>query len=58
LPVLLDSDGAVISSYPQTSAFPTAAYPQEWIIDPDGNIAYVSNIFDQDEVIAVIERYL
>jgi hypothetical protein len=48
----------VISSYPQTSAFPTAAYPQEWIIDPDGNIAYVSNIFDQDEVIAVIERYL
>lgn len=57
-PILLDSDGAVIEDYSQAAAFPTAAYPQDWIIGADGKVAYVNNGYEPDEMRAVIEEQL
>ena len=57
-PILLDSDGAVIDDYSQVAAFPTAAYPQDWVIDVDGRVAYVNNGYEPDEIRAVIEEQL
>ena len=37
-------------------AFPTAAYPQDWIVGPDGTILYVNNGFEPDEMRFVLER--
>ncbi len=58
LPVLLDTDGAAIGQYNMTMAFPTGAYPQEWLIDREGKIAYVANRYQADSLIAAIEDAL
>lgn len=58
LPVLLDTDGAVTADYEQTMAFPTGAYPQEWLIGTDGVIEYYSNELEYDELVELIEREL
>lgn len=58
LPVLLDSDGSVTREYEQTMAFPTGAYPQEWLIGTDGVIEYYSNELEYDELRELIEREL
>lgn len=57
-PVLLDTDGAVIARYSQVMAFPTGAYPQDWVIGPDGTIVYANNRFELDELINAVERAL
>ncbi len=57
-PVLLDRDGAVNALYRQSPAFPTAAYPQDWIIGADGRVAYVHNGFEPDAMQAVLEAWL
>lgn len=58
LPVLLDSDGSVTEDYQQTMAFPTGAYPQEWLIGTDGVIEYYSNELEYDALVEIIEREL
>ena len=58
LPVLLDRDGAVSSQYQSTMAFPTGAYPQEWLIGTDGVIEYYSNEYQVDELRARVEAEL
>lgn len=58
LPVLVDGDGAVTALYQQTMAFPTGAYPQEWLIGTDGVIEYYANEYEPDALRAVIEREL
>lgn len=58
LPVLLDRDGSVTALYQQTMAFPTGAYPQEWLIGADGVIAYYANRFEVDALREVIEAEL
>ena len=58
LPVLLDSDGSAISQYDMAMAFPTGAYPQEWLIDSSGKIAYLSNRYQVDTLKAAIEDEL
>ena len=45
-PILLDVDGSVNAQYSQQSAFPTAAYPQDWIIGNDGVVIYQNNGFE------------
>lgn len=44
--------------YPVAEAFPSAAYPQIWVVGTDGNIAYVANLLDYDAITAVIEAEL
>lgn len=58
VPVLLDPDGAVADQYTQTMAFPTAAYPQEWVIGTDGTIEYYANEFEYEALEEVIVREL
>lgn len=58
LPILLDTDGSVTAQYEQTMAFPTGAYPQEWLIGTDGVIEYYSNELEYDALVEIIEREL
>ncbi len=57
-PILMDSDGSVARQYQQHSPFPSAAYPQDWIVDDQGVIVYVNNAFDLDAMEAALERAL
>jgi len=54
-PVLLDEDGSLLGLYRQDSAFPSAAYPQDWVIDSDGLVVYVNNGFELDAMVTVLE---
>lgn len=58
LPILYDEGGAVHAEYVQASAFATAAYPQQWVIGTDGNIAWSHNEYEVGELRAVIEAEL
>ncbi len=58
VPVLLDADGSAMRQYTMASAFPTAAYPQEWLIDGEGKVAYVANRYHVDTLQAAIEDEL
>jgi hypothetical protein len=40
------------------SAFPSAAFPQDWIVGPDGRIVYENNGFEPDEMRYVLEQTL
>ena len=57
-PILLDSDGSVHENYQQTSAFPSAAYPQDWVIGANSTIIYVNNGFEVDAIRAAVESQL
>ena len=57
-PILVDTDGSVVETYIQQSAFATAAYPQDWIVGTSGDIVYVNNGFELDAMVAVIESEL
>lgn len=57
-PILLDEDGAVNAVYSQTMAFPTGAYPQDWVIGTDGVIVYANNRFELEELTTAIDREL
>ena len=58
LPVLLDVDGSVADLFETSMAFPTGAYPQEWLIGTDGVIEYYSNELEYDALVAIIEAEL
>jgi hypothetical protein len=55
LTILLDTDGRVSSQYQSTMAFPTGAYPQEWLIGADGIIAYYANQYEFEALSSAIE---
>jgi peroxiredoxin len=57
-PILLDQNGQVNRAYHQDVAFPSAAYPQDWVIGTDGRIAYVNNGFELDAMETVLENEL
>ena len=57
-PILPDEGGLVHRDYAMASAFPTAAYPQDWIVGPDGRIAYANNAFAPDEMRTVLDLLL
>ena len=57
-PILMDEGGVVAQEYQLHSPFPTAAYPQDWIVDDEGVIVYVNNAFDLDAMEAALERAL
>jgi hypothetical protein len=39
-------------------AFPSAAFPQDWVIGTDGTIVYGNNGFELDAMITAIEGEL
>lgn len=58
LPVLLDRDGSVQALYDLPQAFPTAAYPEHWLVGADGRIAWFANELEHDALTAAIEAAL
>ena len=57
-PVLMDPGGEVHAQWVQDVAFPSAAFPQDWLIGPDGRVAYANNAYEPDEVRALIRAWL
>ena len=57
-PILLDTDGSVKQEYQQVLAFPSAAYPQDWIIGNEGEVIYMNNHFELDAMVQAIESQL
>ncbi len=37
---------------------PSALYPQDWIISPDGYIAYGNSIYEPDEIREILDTML
>ena len=58
MPILIDSGGVVHSDYAQQHAFPSAAFPQDYVIGTDGVVVYANNGFELDAMIAAIETEL
>ena len=54
-PVLIDPNGTVHNQYQQQSAFPSAAYPQDWIIGPDSTIIYRNNGYELDAMLSAMD---
>ncbi len=57
-PILLDRDGSVNRQYAQEMAFPSAAYPQDWVIGRDGVVVYAHNSFELDAIRAAVDGAL
>jgi peroxiredoxin len=57
-PVLLDPGGTVYQNYGVLNRYNTAAFPKDYIIDVEGNVAYVNNGYEPDEWIPIIEDEL
>ncbi len=57
LPILIDNQG-VHNQYAQQTPFPTAAYPQDWVIGTDGTVVYMNNGFELEAMLSAIEAEL
>lgn len=57
-PILLDRDGQVNRQYAQEMAFPSAAYPQDWVVGTDGVVVYANNGFELDAMVTAIDNEL
>ena len=55
MPILLDPNQQAQRLYQGTMAFPTAAYPQTYVVDPQGKLVYYNNVHDIEELAAVLE---
>ena len=49
-PILNDVDGSVDKLYDLEFAFPTGAYPQDFVVGTDGRIVYASNEPDLEAI--------
>ncbi len=57
-PILIDETGAVDRMYDLAFAFPTGAYPQDFVVGADGRIVYASNRPDVEAIEAAVEAEL
>jgi peroxiredoxin len=55
MPILLDSQKEAQKQYRGTMAFPTAAFPQTYVVDAQGKLVYYNNVHDTEELAAVLE---
>ena len=53
-PILMDSTGEVDRLYNLAFAFPTAAYPQDFVVGTDGRVVYSSNEPDVEAIEAAV----
>ncbi len=49
-PILLDETGEVDRLYDLAFAFPTGAYPQDFVVGTDGRIVYANNEPDTEAI--------
>lgn len=57
-PILLDEFGDVNRMYELAFAFPTGAYPQDYVIGTDGRVVYVANEPDVEHIEAAVREEL
>ncbi len=57
-PVLIDTTGDVFAAYELAFAFPTGAYPQDFVVGTDGRIVYASNQPDVEAIEDAVVREL
>lgn len=57
-PVLLDETGEVDRLYDLAFAFPTGAYPQDFVVGTDGRIVYASNEPDVEAIERAVQDEL
>lgn len=57
-PVLYDEGGRVYADYTVHTAFSDTEYPQDYLIDPSGTIAYVSNRYEPARLQELIDEML
>ena len=57
-PILYDETGEVHAQWNQEVAFPSAAFPQDWLVAPDGLIAYANNTYEPDEIITLLDGWV
>ena len=57
-PILYDDTGEVHAQWLQDVAFPSAAFPQDWLVDPEGRVAYANNTYEPDEIRALLDAWL
>ena len=53
-PILIDQNGSVHAQYQQEMAFPSAVYPQDWVIGPDSTILYRNNGYELDAILTLL----
>lgn len=53
-PILLDQDGSVARDYNLLFAFPTGAFPRDFVVGTDGRIVYANNEPDVEAIEQVI----
>ena len=57
-PILRDKAGSIHNKYDQEMAFPSAAYPQDWVVDTKGKIIYINNGYELDSMLDSIKMAL
>lgn len=57
-PILLDKTGEIDLLYDLGFAFPTGAYPQDFVVGTDGRIVYASNEPDVEAIEAAVRAEL
>ena len=55
--VLVDN-GNASDNYPLDQAFPSAAYPRQFVVGVDGTVVYVNNRYEYDSLSAVLDQEL
>lgn len=57
-PILVDPGGTFKIDWSMKPDVQTAPFPQNWIVAPDGTIAYSNNHYEPGEVAEVLDRLL
>ena len=57
-PLFVDPTGEVHAQWLQEISFPSAAYPQDWLIDPEGRVAYANNRYEPVELRDLLDQWL
>ncbi len=58
MPILMDPGEQALQQYRQVSAFPTGAYPHDFVVGRDGTLIYTNNRFDHGAMTDAIESEL
>jgi peroxiredoxin len=58
MPVLYDENAKAHNAYQVQQAYEDTYYPQDFLIDPEGRVAYVSNTYEPERLQELIEEML
>ena len=58
MPVLYDERGRVHAAWEVDQAYEDTYYPQDYLIDAEGRVVYVSNTYEPDRIQELLEALL